>query len=40
MHIAKENLHGELAFALQIPKDKVEEFILSRISSHRKLEIS
>ncbi len=39
MHIAKENLHGELAFALQIPKDKVEEFILSRISSHRKLEI-
>ena len=32
MHMAKENLYGELAFSLSIPKDQVEEFIAERIS--------
>lgn len=31
LHMAEESLYGELAFALEIPKEKVEEFITDRI---------
>lgn len=31
LHLAEENLYGELAFSLQIPKDQVGEFITGRI---------
>ena len=35
LQMAEENLYGELAFALQMPKEKVGEFISERISRKR-----
>ncbi len=31
LHLAQDNLYGELAFSLKMPKEQVEEFITSRI---------
>lgn len=33
LQMAEENLYGELAFSLQIPKEKIEEFISEKIRS-------
>ena len=33
MHIAKENLYGELAFSLKITKEKVEEVVMGHLRS-------
>lgn len=31
LHLAEENLYGELAFSLQIPKEKVGDFLMERV---------
>lgn len=33
LHLAEENLYGELSIALKIPKDKVEDFITQRVET-------
>lgn len=35
LHLAEENLYGELAFSLEMPKEKVEEFITEKIRTKR-----
>ncbi|MEY8522530.1 CarD family transcriptional regulator [bacterium 1XD8-76] len=37
LSMAQDNLYGELAFSLQMPKEKVGEFISERISKKREL---
>ena len=33
LHLAEENLYGELSIALKIPKEKVEDFITKRVET-------
>ena len=35
LHLAEDNLYGELAFSLEMPKEKVGEFILEKIRAKR-----
>ena len=35
LHMAEDNLYGELAFSLEMPKEKVGEFITERIRAKR-----
>ena len=37
LHMAEDNLYGELAFSLEMPKEKVGEFITERIRAKREV---